>query len=222
MVSSDLLVALAGLGTGLSLIVAIGAQNAFVLRQGLRGEHVAVVVAACAASDVILILAGVAGAGTLVARAPGLLDAVRIGGALFLLAYGALALRRALRPTGGALVVEAEPHEPLHPASADRSTSRTEVRWTAVLGTTLALTWLNPHVYLDTVLLVGSIAGSHGDGRWLFGGGAALASVVWFTALGSGAALLRPVFARPGAWRVLDGLIAVGMAAIAASLLAGA
>lgn len=208
----DLLVAVAGFGTGLSLIVAIGAQNAFVLRQGLRGEHVALVVLACAMSDLLLIVAGVAGAGALIDEAPGLLTAVRIGGAAFLLAYGALALRRALRPEAEALAVEAEA-----PTPTDKPNG-----WALVLGTTLALTWLNPHVYLDTVVLLGSIAGSHGDQRWLFAAGACVASIVWFAALGNGAAFLRPVFSRPQAWRVLDGLIAACMAAIAASLLAGA
>lgn len=214
----DLLVALAGFGTGLSLIVAIGAQNAFVLRQGLRGEHVALVVLACALSDLALIFAGVAGAGALIERAPGLLEIVRYGGAAFLLAYGALALRRAVRPSTDALTVD--------PSTADADSGgsgrSTRSGWSLVLATTLALTWLNPHVYLDTVVLLGSIAGSHGDQRWLFAAGAGLASVVWFAALGNGAALLRPVFARPRAWRVLDGFIAACMAAIAASLIAGA
>jgi L-lysine exporter family protein LysE/ArgO len=207
----DLLVIAAGFGTGLSLIVAIGAQNAFVLRQGLRGEHVALVVLACALSDLVLIVAGVAGAGALIDEAPGVLTAVRIGGAAFLFAYGALALRRAIRPTDDALAVD--------DGAAAESTG---TGWSVILATTLALTWLNPHVYLDTVVLLGSIAGSHGDQRWLFAAGAGVASVLWFSALGRGAAFLRPVFARPQAWRVLDGLIAACMAAIAASLLAGA
>ena len=209
----DLLVALAGFGTGLSLIVAIGAQNAFVLRQGLRGEHVALVVLACALSDLVLIFAGVAGAGALIERAPGALDVVRIAGAAFLLAYGGLALRRAIRPATEALAVDDDP-------ASGEPTKR--AAWSVVLLTTLALTWLNPHVYLDTVVLLGSIAGSHGDQRWLFAAGAGAASLIWFAALGNGAALLRPVFARPQAWRVLDGFIAACMAAIAASLLAGA
>lgn len=215
--TSDPLVALAGFGTGLSLIVAIGAQNAFVLRQGLRGEHVALVVLACALSDLALIVAGVAGAGALIERAPGALEIVRYGGAAFLLAYGALALRRALRPSDEALSVDdaAAPR-------AVRATDRRAPGWSLVLATTLALTWLNPHVYLDTVVLLGSIAGSHGDQRWLFAAGAGTASVIWFAALGNGAAYLRPVFARPQAWRVLDGVIAACMTGIAASLVAGA
>jgi L-lysine exporter family protein LysE/ArgO len=194
---------LAGFGFGLSLIVAIGAQNAFVLRQGLRGEHVGLVVATCAVSDALLIAAGVAGAGALLAHAPALADAVRAGGAAFLLAYAALAARRALRP--GALA----------PAAADARRASAG----ATLATTLALTWLNPHVYLDTVVLLGTVASSHGGQRWLFGAGAALGSLVWFTSLGYGARLLRPLFARPAAWRALDAFVAVVMTAIAVSLL---
>lgn len=205
----------AGLAAGLSLIVAIGAQNAFVLRQGLRREHVLPVVLVCALSDLVLIAAGTAGLGALVTGAPALLTVVRWGGAAFLLTLAALAARRALRPGG------------LDPASGAGATSAR-----SAVGTSLALTWLNPHVYLDTVLLLGSLAagyaaahaGAAGDpdaARWLFGAGAMVASVLWFTALGFGARLLAPVFARPGAWRVLDGAIAVVMATIGVSLLLG-
>ncbi|WP_369054048.1 LysE/ArgO family amino acid transporter [Kineococcus terrestris] len=200
-----LVAAASGLGLGLSLIVAIGAQNAFVLRQGLRTQHVGLVVAVCALSDVVLIAAGTAGAGALVGAHPRLLDAVRLAGAAFLAAYALLAARRALRP--GAL--EAAGTAP--PASA-----------AATAGTALALTWLNPHVYLDTVVLLGSIAQSHAGRQWWFAAGAALASALWFTALGHGAARLRPLFARPAAWRVLDAGIAVVMAVLALSLLRAA
>ncbi|NIH67760.1 LysE/ArgO family amino acid transporter [Modestobacter marinus] len=199
--SPALLAAAAGLGLGLSLIVAIGAQNALVLRQGLRAEHVAAVVAVCLLSDVVLIAAGVGGAGTLVSRAPGVLTAVCFGGAAFLLVYGLLAARRALRPAA------------LLP---DASGARTGLAVT--VSTALALTWLNPHVYLDTVVLLGSLAGTYEERRWWFGAGAALASAVWFVGLGYGARLLRPVFARPGAWRVLDAGIAVVMVTLAVSL----
>jgi L-lysine exporter family protein LysE/ArgO len=192
--------ALSGFVTGLSLIVAIGAQNAFVLRQGLRRRHVLLVVAVCALSDLVLILAGVAGIGTVVERAPGVLVVVRWFGAAFLLGYGLLAARRALR--GGHLE-----------AAADRQLSTS-----AVLAAALAFTWLNPHVYLDTVVLLGSLASTHGEHRWEFAAGAGLGSIAWFTALGFGARLLRPVFARPAAWRVLDGVIAVVMTALAVSL----
>jgi len=205
---SALLTAAAGLGLGLSLIVAIGAQNAFVLRQGLLGEHVAVVVGVCIASDVTLIVAGVAGAGALLAAVPGALGGVRVAGAVFLLGYGALAARRAVRPPGGAALLPAAGTGGPRPRGP-------------VLATCLAMTWLNPHVYLDTVVLVGSVAAGHGGQRWWFAAGAATASAVWFCVLGRGAAALRPVFARPGAWRVLDGGIAVVMAALGGGLLAG-
>lgn len=201
---ATLLVVLAGFGFGLSLIAAIGAQNAFVLRQGLLGRHVGLVIATCTVSDVVLIAAGVAGVGALLADAPTLLTVVRVAGAAFLLGYGLRAARRALRP--GALTATA----------ADPTTTRR-----ATFGTVLALTWLNPHVYLDTLVLLGSIAGTHGDGRWAFGAGAALASTTWFVALGRGAALLRPVFARPGAWRALDGAVAVVMIALAGTVASG-
>ena len=196
-----LLAAAAGLGLGLSLIVAIGAQNAFVLRQGLRLEHVAAVVAVCLVSDAVLIVAGTAGAGALVTRAPDVLAVVCFAGAAFLLVYGLMAARRALRPA--ALVTEA--------------TGR-RAGLVATVTTCLALTWLNPHVYLDTVVLLGSMASTYGDHRWQFAAGAALGSALWFTGLGYGARLLRPVFGRPVAWRVLDGGIAVVMSALAVSL----
>jgi L-lysine exporter family protein LysE/ArgO len=204
-VPTSLLAALSGAAFGLSLIVAIGAQNVFVLRQGLRRSHVLPVVLVCAVSDVVLISAGVAGLGGILDRAPGVATAARVAGAAFLLGYAVLAARRALRP------VEVEG------LAAERGTGS---RSAAVL-TALALTWLNPHVYLDTVLLLGSVAASHGDLRWWFGLGATTASLVWFTALGFGARLVAPLFARPGAWRVLDGAIAVVMLAIAVGLLAG-
>jgi L-lysine exporter family protein LysE/ArgO len=197
-----LLPLLSGFTTGATLIIAIGAQNAFVLRQGLRREHVLPIVAVCALSDIVLIALGVAGVGALVEAAPVALTIVTITGALFLLAYAAFAARRAFRPKG----LE---------AGAAVSTSLA----TAVL-TAIALTWLNPHVYLDTVLLLGSLAATHGpDGKWVFAVGAAAASVVWFTALGYGARLLSRVFARPLAWRILDGIIALVMVALAVMLL---
>lgn len=195
--------AVSGLGLGLSLIIAIGAQNAFVLRQGLRREHIGVVIAICALSDAVLIAAGVAGAGALVERAPVLLTFVRWGGAVFLAVYGLLAARRALRP--GVLR-----------AADERAGQGAGVG--AVVVTYLALTWFNPHVYLDTVVLLGSIGSTHGDARWFFGAGAAVGSVIWFTALGLGARALAPVFAKPVAWRVLDAIIAVVMIGLAISL----
>ena len=199
-----MLVALSGLGFGLSLIVAIGAQNAFVLRQGLLREHVLPVVVICALSDALLITLGVGGLGSLLQLVPWLLVVVRLGGAAFLIVYGILAARRAFRPA--ALV-----------ATDD---GRRTPLWTAV-ATVLALTWLNPHVYLDTIVLLGSIAATHGDDRWWFGLGAVVASILWFTALGFGARYLRPLFATPVSWRILDGVIAIVMIAIAVSLLLG-
>ena len=197
----SLLAGASGLALGLGLIVAIGAQNAFVLRQGLRLEHVAAVVAVCALSDIVLIVAGVLGAGAALVQVPWLIPVVCFAGAAFLLGYGVLAGRRALRP--GALL-------------PDAAGARTALAVT--VGTCLALTWLNPHVYLDTVVLLGSMASTYGAHRWEFAAGAGFGSVVWFTGLGFGARLLRPVFARPAAWRVLDGSIAVVMGALAVSL----
>src|SRR3954470_7361010 len=196
-----LLALTSGLALGLGLIVAIGAQNAFVLRQGLRLEHVAAVVAVCSLSDIALISAGVLGAGGAVSAAPWLIRLVCFAGAAFLLSYGVLAARRALRP--GALL-------------PDAAGARTGLAVT--IGTCLALTWLNPHVYPDTVVLLGSMASTYGRHRWEFAAGAGLGSAVWFTGLGYGSRLLRPVFARPAAWRILDGVIAVVMSALAVSL----
>ncbi|MFB0630681.1 LysE/ArgO family amino acid transporter [Streptomyces sp. AB3(2024)] len=199
--------ALAGFGTGLSLIVAIGAQNAFVLRQGARRHAVLAVVAICAVSDALLITLGVAGVGAFVTAWPAALTAVAIAGGTFLVCYGFLAARRVLRPSADAA---------LSAKGAAAGSART-----AVL-TCLAMTWLNPHVYLDTVLLVGSLAADRGDLRWAFGIGAALASLIWFGALGYGARLLSGLLARPGAWRVLDALVAATMVTMGGMLLARA
>ena len=202
--SNNLLAAASGLGTGLSLIIAIGAQNAFVLRQGIRREHVPMVVAICTASDAILIALGVGGVGALVKLWPGAVTAVSWVGGAFLVGYGLLAARRALRP--GRL-------DPGRGASAGPR---------ATMLTCLALTWLNPHVYLDTVLLLGSIANSYGPAKWMFGLGAITGSVLWFSGLGFGARLLDRFFSRPAAWRALDGVIAATMFAVAASVVGGA
>lgn len=199
--------ALAGFGTGLSLIVAIGAQNAFVLRQGARRHAVLAVVGICAVSDAALIALGVAGVGSVVTAWPAALTAVGLAGGIFLLSYGVLAARRALRPA---------PDAALSTQGAGAGSAR------AAVLTCLALTWLNPHVYLDTVLLLGSVATDHGSQRWAFGLGAVLASLVWFTALGYGARLLGRVLARPSAWRVLDGLVAATMLTMGGLLLTGA
>lgn len=183
-----------GLGAGLALIVAIGAQNAFVLRQGIRGEHVGLAVLVCMLSDIVLIGAGIFGIGAVITAVPAVVVVIRIAGAVFLIGYAGLAAKRAIRP--GALTA---------------GTQQGSLSGRAALATVLTLTWLNPHVYLDTVLLLGTLANQHGELRWWFGAGAVLGSVVWFSALGYGARLLRPVFARPAAWRILDGLIAAVM-----------
>jgi L-lysine exporter family protein LysE/ArgO len=203
---------LAGLGLGLSLIIAIGAQNVFVLRQGIRREHVLAVVIVCAVSDAVLIAAGIAGLGALLEVVPWLIDVVRWAGAAFLVGYGMLAARRAWRPSG-ALTVGEEPAGDEPPASTPAP-----ARLRGVLLTALALTWLNPHVYLDTVFLLGSIASTWDEQRWLFGAGAMLGSVLWFTALGFGARYLSRWLSTPRAWRWLDAGIAVVMVAIAVSL----
>ena len=193
---------LAGLTMGLGLIVAIGAQNAFVLRQGLRNEHVLAVSLTCAASDAVLIACGVAGFGRIVALAPWLDPVMRYGGALFLVWYGARSLRSALR-SADALAVEA--------AAAPRSLR-------ATLLTCLAFTWLNPHVYLDTVVLLGSVSTQFPGEEAAFAAGAMSGSFLFFFSLGYGARWLRPLFARPGAWRLLEALIAAVMWTIAAGL----
>jgi len=190
--------ALAGFATSLALIVAIGSQNAFVLRQGILRQHVLALVVFCALSDALLILAGVAGGGALVQQFPVALEVARIGGAVFLAAYALFAARRALQPAA------------LLPLDAPG------MSLPAALATCFGFTFLNPHVYLDTVVLLGAVATQRGEaGRWWFAMGAASASLCWFAALGFGARLLRPVFARPLAWQVLDGIIAATMASLA-------
>ena len=198
--------ALPGFAMGAGLIIAIGAQNAFVLRTGLTRRHVLPVVLLCAFSDAVLILAGVGGFGALVASSPILTDAAALGGAVFLTFYGARAAWSAFRPGSLNAAQAAEAAPGLIPT----------------LATAAALTWLNPHVYLDTVVLLGGIAGQYPmPDRAAFGAGAVLASFTWFFALGYGARLLAPVFAKPMAWRVLDALIALVMWSIAASLIRG-
>ena len=188
----------------LSLILAIGAQNAFVLRQGLRREHVGAVVAVCALSDAILITAGVAGFGSLSTAVPWFGEAMRWLGVAFLLVYGGLRFRAAAR--GG---------EALRPSEAGAASLK------SVLGTCLVLTWANPHVYLDTVVLIGSISAQHAPHQAVFGVAAACASLSFFTALGFGARLLAPVFARSAAWVWLEVGVGLTMWAIAAGLALG-
>jgi L-lysine exporter family protein LysE/ArgO len=195
-------VSLDGLLTGLSLIVAIGAQNAYVLRQGLRRSFVGPVVTVCTLSDYVLIIAGVSGIGLIVQHAAWALQAVRWFGVAFLAWYGLSSAWRARRPASS--------------LSAAQGTRDNRPR---VLRRTVALTWLNPHVYLDTMLLLGSIANTQGaSGRWWFAVGAAVASTLWFACLGYGARLAAGLLATPRAWQVLDLLIAATMLTIAVKL----
>jgi L-lysine exporter family protein LysE/ArgO len=240
---------LAGIGLGLSLIVAIGAQNLFVLRQGIRRQHVLAVAAICALSDLALIVVGVSGVGAVMQAVPWLVDVIRWAGAAFLVAYGLLAARRAIRPSGVALDASGGADAPGRsdagagtPAASDdpgasgglaapgglaasgtatATVTRTATARSGLLATVLtclALTWLNPHVYLDTVFLLGSVANTHGDGRWAFAAGAGLASIAWFFGLAYGARLLGGVLASPRARRVLDAVIAVVMNVLGVSL----
>ena len=190
--------------TGASLIMAIGAQNALVLRQGLLRSHVAAVVGVCALSDVLLIYLGVFGLGTAIAASPLLMAGFRWGGAAFLLLYGLRAVQRAWAGSGGLAA---------------------EVTATSLGGTllsALAMTYLNPHVYLDTVVLLGTVGAQHpAEMRWAFALGAALASLMWFSLLGFGAAAVAGPLNRPGVWRVIDALIAVLMAVLGYKLLIG-
>ncbi|OZB79480.1 MAG: amino acid transporter [Microbacterium sp. 14-71-5] len=209
-----------------SLIIAVGAQNVYVLRQGLRREHVLPVVLICAASDAALVLAGTAGLGYLVKTLPWLIVVARWAGAISLVVYGVLAARRAWKSGGEALLAD--------PSAVDREdAARTSSGPDAPAGTatltrtaplapvilaTLAFTWLNPNVYLDTVLLIGGVAATHGDGRWLFAAGAILASVTWFFALGFGARHLGRWLRTPRAWRILDTAIAALLVVMGISL----
>lgn len=194
---------LPGFLLGLSLIVAIGAQNAFVLRQGLRGEHVLAVCLTCAASDAVLILAGVGGFAQAAGWLPWLETATRYAGAAFLFVYGLRSFRASVRASDALAPADGAP-----------------ARFGATLATCLALTWLNPHVYLDTVVLLGSVSTQFAADKGYFALGAMAASFTFFFSLGYGARLLRPVFARPGAWRVLDAGIGCVMCTIAATLVA--
>jgi L-lysine exporter family protein LysE/ArgO len=188
-----------GLLTGLALIVAIGAQNAFVLRQGVRKEHVGAVVAVCMAGDAVLILGGTAGIGAVVTRFPEALEVLRWAGAAYLLWFAVCSFMAALRPSS---LAEQEP----------RSKN-------SVIATTAALTFLNPHVYLDTVVLLGSLANQQGAGlRWVFAGGAVTGSVLWFSALGYGARGLAGVLRSPRTWRWIDAGIGLLMVFLAIRL----
>ncbi len=199
-----MLALLSGFGLSLSLIVAIGAQNAFVLRQGLKREHVLTVVLVCTICDFGLIVLGVLGFGGLVARFPPLTSIAAWGGALFLIVYGIVALRNALQVSEGL-----------------KSEQSGSLSYRVALLTALALSLLNPHVYLDTVVLIGSLAAQYqNETRLLFGVGASFASLSWFFALGFGARFLAPIFSHPTSWRLLDSVIALIMWSLAFSLIA--
>lgn len=239
--------ALSGFVLGFGLIAAIGAQNAFILRQGVRGQHLLAVVLVCAASDLVLIFGGILGVGAVLESAPWVVALVRWAGVAFLTAYGLLAAKRAWRPSARGLTVDDAPDDA--PSAADATASEfsaggggtatatltataptmtaptTSTRavgrstLTTAILTALAFTWLNPHAYLDAVVVLGSIANTHGDpGRWVFGVGAIIASFAWFTLIGFGAKLLSKKLASPRAWRILDASIAVIMLTLAASL----
>lgn len=195
-------VMLQGFLTGGGLIVAIGAQNAFLLSQGVRRQYHWPVALLCSLSDALLIGLGVIGMGALISDSPLLLQVARFGGALFLLYYGYRALRSALKPVG---------------LNSDNRGARS---LKSALLTTLAVSLLNPHAYLDTVVLVGGIASQHGDQlRYWFGAGAVVASCCWFMLLGFGAPRLAPLFRNPRAWQLLDGIICLVMWGIAVRLL---
>ncbi|AJE32985.1 hypothetical protein B842_05680 [Corynebacterium humireducens NBRC 106098 = DSM 45392] len=222
---------LAGLVLGLSLIIAVGPQNIFLLKSGIRREHITAVILTCVASDILLIGAGTAGVGVLVDSAPLLLEILRWGGVAYLLWFAWQNFRDAAHP-GAITVAETRPEtpvaepEPLAPESTGGSAVLTRPRpvvsavrrpaWLGAVGTTLALTWLNPLAYVDVVVMVGGIANQYGeDGRWLFALGAFLAAVIWFPTIGYGAVLLRRPLSRPTVWRWLNtgiGVIMVGLA----------
>ncbi len=189
---------LTGLVTGFSLIGVIGVQNALVLRQGLRREHVGLVVGVCTASDVALIAAGTAGVGAIVSSHPTLLNVMTWVGALYLTWLAIGSFRSAARPRS------------LVAAGAQTAGS--------VLATVLAVTWLNPHVYLDTVVMLGSVASSHGDARWTFAAGAMAASVAWFGSLGFAARALSGPLSKPSVWRAIDLIIGVVILVVAVKL----
>ncbi len=240
---------LSGLGTGLALIVAIGAQNAYLLRLAVSApvRIVTAAVLVCALSDAVLILAGVLGVGAVVERFPVALVVVRFVGAAFLVTYGVLAARRALRPSGEALRLDETAAEDGVPATAAAGAGsatvaepgadgsgpavrtrtappgRAAVTMRAAVATMVVFTWANPHVYLDTLVFLGSVANQQGvDERWWWTAGAVAASCSWFGAVGFGGRLLRPLFAKTVTWRVFDGLVAVVMLGFGAALALGA
>lgn len=199
---SILSAAISGFFLGASLIIAIGAQNAFILRQGLIKNNVLILVLICAVSDALLIVAGVAGLGTIIASSPMMINVVTLGGALFLATYAIIAFKRAMQPS---VMVAAQDQRLGHKAA---------------IATCLAFTFLNPHVYLDTVVLLGGLSAAYeGQARIAYAAGAVIASFVWFFSLGYGARLLAPLFSKPTAWRVLDVIIGLVMSLLSLSLI---
>ncbi len=192
---------LTGLLTGLSLIVAIGAQNAFVLRQGLTRKYIGVVVLICAFSDALLIAAGTAGFGAVLLTAPLLITIFKWLGVAYLLWFAFSSFRRAFQ------------------TQRLEASSTSVVSLKTVVLTVLGFTYLNPHVYLDTVIFVGSLSAQHGNLNWVFAAGAMAASFLWFAALGFGAKAAAPYLAKPIFWRILDSLIGFTMVAVAINLL---
>lgn len=228
---------LSGFALCLGLILSIGAQNAVVLRQGLRREHVGIVVLVCVVSDAILQAVGVAGVATLVSAQPWLETLARWAGAVFIVGFAVLSIRRAVRG-GGSL--EAAPDEPAESPTAARAgegapaavgavavstagaiTKRKRSGRMAAFLTILAVTWLNPHAIVETTVVLGSVAGTHGDARWWFLAGGIAASTIWFVGFGYGARCLAPLLRTERAWRILDGGIAVVMLVIAVMLVTG-
>ncbi|WOF24760.1 LysE family transporter [Microbacterium betulae] len=223
---------LAGLGLSLSLIIAPGAQNVFLLKMGIRREHVIALAITCFVSDILLIAAGVAGFGVVVENLPWLFRLVKWAGVVFLLGYALTAAWRAVRPRAEAIEVSA------HAAPDDSATGGGSGGGTATATATivraqtttstlipallscLAITWLNPHTYLDTVLLLGSVSTGYGDARWLFGAGAVLGSAIWFAFLTALARVAAKWLRSPVSWRILDGAIAVVMLGLATGLAA--
>ena len=200
--SSVMTAVLTGFGTGLGLIVAIGAQNAWVLRQGVRREHIGLVIAICALSDLVLITVGTGAIRIVTGLAPWVLEVLRWGGVVYLAVFAVSSFRSALRP--GALEQSAA-----RPAAS-------------VAATTLALTWLNPHVYLDTVLMLGTVTNNFGPTRWWAAAGACATSIVWFTGLGLGARALSGPLSSPRTWRAVDAVVGCVMVGVAARLALGA
>jgi len=189
-----------GFFTGLSLIVAIGAQNAFVIRQGLLRSHVLLVVIVCSVSDALLIVLGTGGLGKVVQSNPNLLTFIRWFGVVYLTWFGIKSLRSAFKE------------------NQLLATGQAEISWKRILTTVLALTYLNPHVYLDTVIFVGSIANQFEGDKWFFALGASIASVVWFSTIGFGARAASHLMSKPIFWRILDISIALIMFSIALTL----